>query len=179
MLILNCCHTHGTSNAFIDEMLHLLKMSILPQPNTLFKNEYGASSTLKKLGLGYDVIHACPKGHMLYRGQYENEQSCQKCWATQFKVVGKSLVPQKVLKHFPLIPRLKRMYSTPMQASLMTWHVNNKSGDGLVQHATDSMQWQFIDEKWLDFAQEPHNIRLGLATNGINPMLKKCSTWNT
>jgi len=89
---------------------------------------------------------------MLYCGQYENEQSCQKCRATQFKVVGKSLVPQKVLKHFPLIPRLKRMYNTPMQTSLMTWHVSNKSGDKLVQHAADSMQWQFIDEKWPNFA---------------------------
>ncbi len=152
MLILNCCCIHGTSNAFINEMLHLLKMNIFPQPNTLLKNEYQTSSTLKKLGLAHDVIHACPQGHMLYHGQYENEQSCQKCGASQFKVVGKSLVPQKVLRHFPLIPRLRRMYITPMQTSLMTWHVNNRSGDKLVQHVANSMQWQFIDEKWLDFA---------------------------
>ncbi len=38
------------------------------------------------------------------------------------------------------------MYSTPGQASLMTWHVNNRSGDGMVHHATDSKQWRFIDE---------------------------------
>jgi len=44
LLILNCCCTHGTSNLFINEMLHLLKMSILPQPNTLPKNEYQTSS---------------------------------------------------------------------------------------------------------------------------------------
>jgi hypothetical protein len=54
----------------------------------------------------------------------------------------------------------------------MTWHVSNKSGDKLISHATDSMQWQFINEKWPDFAQEPRNIRLGLATNGINPFAK-------
>jgi hypothetical protein len=30
------------------------------------------------------------------------------------------------------------MYSTPGQASLMIWHVNNKSGDGMVRHATNS-----------------------------------------
>ncbi len=45
LLILNCCRTHGTSNLFINEMLHLLKMSILPQPNIFPKNEYQASST--------------------------------------------------------------------------------------------------------------------------------------
>ncbi len=45
LFILNCCRTHGTSNAFINEMLHLLKMNILPQPNTLPENEYQTSST--------------------------------------------------------------------------------------------------------------------------------------
>ncbi len=114
MLILNCCHIHGTSNVLINEMLHLLKTNILPQPNTLHENENQASSTFKKLGLAYDVIHACPKGHMLYCGQYENEQNYQKCGAARFKVVGKLVVPQKVLRHFPLIPRLRRMYNTPM-----------------------------------------------------------------
>jgi len=39
------------------------------------------------------------------------------------------------------------MYNTPMQTSLMIWHASNKSGDGLVQHVADLMQWQFIDEK--------------------------------
>jgi hypothetical protein len=73
LLILNCCHTHGTSNAFIDEMLHLLKMNLLPQPNTLPSNEYETSNTLKKLGLAYNVIHAYPKAHMLFCGQYQND----------------------------------------------------------------------------------------------------------
>jgi len=71
------------------------------------------------------------------------------------------------------------MYSTPRQASLMTWHINNRSGDGMVRHATDSKQWHFIDEKWPDFASEPCNIRLGLATDGINPFVEKHSTWST
>ncbi len=61
----------------------------------------------------------------------------------------------------------------------MTWHVSNKSGDRLVQHATNSMQWQFIDEKWPNFAQESRNIHLGLAIDVINMFAKKCSTWNT
>jgi hypothetical protein len=53
-------------------MLHPLKMNILPLPS----NEYEASNTLKKLGFAYNVIHGCPKGHMLFRGQYENDQNC-------------------------------------------------------------------------------------------------------
>jgi hypothetical protein len=147
LFILNCCRTQGTSNAFINEMLHLLKMNILPQPNTLPSNEYEASNILKKLRLAYNVIHVCPKGHMLFRGQYENDQNCPQCRLARYKLVGKSFVPHKVLRHFPIIPRLKRMYSTPKQASLMTWHINNRSGDGMVCHAVNFKQWRFIDEK--------------------------------
>jgi hypothetical protein len=97
LFILNCCRTHGTSNAFINEMLHLLKMSILPQPNTLPSNEYKTSNILKKLGLAYNIIHACPKGHMVFCGQYENDQNCPQCELARYKLVGKSLVPQKNL----------------------------------------------------------------------------------
>jgi hypothetical protein len=83
LLPLNCCRTHGTSNAFINEMLHLLKMSILPQPNTLPSNEYKTLNTLKKIGFAYNVIHACPKGHMLLHGQYENDQNYPQCRLSQ------------------------------------------------------------------------------------------------
>jgi hypothetical protein len=60
LLILNYYRIHSISNTFINEMLHLLKMSIFPQSNTFPENEYQASSILKKFGLAYDVIHACP-----------------------------------------------------------------------------------------------------------------------
>ncbi len=102
-------------------------MSILPQPNTLPSNEHEASKLLQKLGLAYKVIHACPKGQMLLCGFHENDQNCHKYKANRFKAVGTSLVPQKVLRHFPIIPRLKWMYNTLGQASLMTWHVKNRS----------------------------------------------------
>jgi hypothetical protein len=71
------------------------------------------------------------------------------------------------------------MYNTIGQASLMTWHVKNRSSDGMVRHAADSCQWQFIDEKWPEFASEACNIRLGLAIDGINPFAEKRSTWST
>jgi len=40
LLIMNCCHTHGTSNTFIFEMLGLLKKNILFNPNTLRSLEH-------------------------------------------------------------------------------------------------------------------------------------------
>jgi hypothetical protein len=32
---------------------------------------------------------------------------------------------------------------------------------------------------WPEFAVEPHNARLGFATNGINPFGVQSSTWST
>lgn len=75
----------------------------------------------------------------------------------------------KVLRQFPLIPCLQRMYNTLAQAKLMVWHWHNCSKDGLVQHAPYSHQWKFINNRWLVFAQEAINVRLGLATDGVNP----------
>jgi hypothetical protein len=79
LVILNCCHTHGASNAFITKLLGLLKKNILPTPNTLPSSEYEASSTLKRLGPTYDVIDVCPKGCMLFWGEHVNAKQCIKC----------------------------------------------------------------------------------------------------
>ncbi len=50
----------------------------------------------------------------------------------RYKMVGKSKVANKMLRHFPLGPRLQQMYSTLAQAKLMVWHLNNQSVGGLV-----------------------------------------------
>jgi len=44
-----------------------------------------------------------------------------------------------------------------------------KKSDGLLQHAADSPQWKKIDSLFLEFGNDPRNLRLGLATNGMNP----------
>jgi hypothetical protein len=49
------------------------------------------------------------------------------------------------------------MFNILKQTSLMTWHLDNQSVNGLVWHAANSKQWKFIDEKWPNFTQEPCN----------------------
>ncbi len=46
LFIMNCCHTRGTSNIFIFEMLGLLKKSILPNPNTLPSSKHKVFKTM-------------------------------------------------------------------------------------------------------------------------------------
>jgi hypothetical protein len=85
-------------------------------------------------------------------------------------------VARKVLRHFPFVPRLAHMYNTLNQAELMVWHHHNCSQDGLVQHATDSHQWNFVKAHWPNFTMEFCNVRLGPATNGVNPFgVQRCN----
>jgi hypothetical protein len=61
----------------------------------------------------------------------------------------------------------------------MTWHSQNKSTNGKVRHVPDSKAWAHIDRTWLEFGGEPKNVRLGLATNGVNPFGEKSNAWST
>ena len=40
-------------------------------------------------------------------------------------------------------------------------------------------QWRFVDEHLEDFWEEHQSVRLGLATDGVNPFSIKRSTWST
>lgn len=41
--------------------------------------------------------------------------------------------------------------------------------DRNIHHVDDSLKWKKIDSLFLDFCHEPRNLRLGLATGGMNP----------
>ena len=180
LIILNLCRTHGTSNSFISDLFKILAYSILPVVNTLPTSEYAASKRLKMMGLAYDAIHCCQNNCMLFRGPGDVDlENCRVCQAPRFKRTGDSKVPVKVLRHFPLIPRLQRMFQTPIQAAFQTYHWLKRSTDGMQRMAADSRQWALIDEEYPDFASEHRNIRLGLATDGVNPFGIKRSTWST
>ncbi len=43
----------------------------------------------------------------------------------------------------------------------MTWHSQNRSMDGKVQHVHDSRAWEHIDATFLNFANEPKKYKVG------------------
>ena len=63
----------------------------------------------------------------------------------------------------------------------MQWHARIKSKeDGVLRHPTDGKAWKHFDTIYPDFAKEPRNVRLGLASDGFNPfgtMSTSYSTW--
>ncbi|GJS29930.1 reverse transcriptase domain-containing protein [Tanacetum coccineum] len=134
---------------------------------------YAIQKTFKMIGLGYESIHACVNNCFLFRGEdNKDKQFCLMCNMSRWKdsnTPGKK-VPKKVLHYFPIIPRLQHLYKSSHTAKEMTWHATgNCMEPGKMQHPVDGRAWKNFDTKYLDFAQEPRNVRLGLAADGFNP----------
>ncbi|KAG8493493.1 hypothetical protein CXB51_010896 [Gossypium anomalum] len=147
---------------------------------------------IKDLGLGYDKIHSCPNDCMLYWGDQKNQQSCHLCGKSRWMNSNTEDVntdeggaqlrkkPVKVLRYFPLILRLQRLFMSSKTAESMTWHNDQWTDDGLLKHPADSLAWKSFDSKFPSFASDPRNVRLGLAADGFNPfkiMSTSYSTW--
>lgn len=157
----------------------LLK-KILPSGNRMPNSRSDARSLVTSLGLDYNCIHACPNDCVLYRGAHIDATHCPICGEARYKrsVVGEQ-TPCKVLRHFPIIPRIQHMYRSKSIAELMTWHATHRSTDGKMRIPADSLAWQHIEEKWPEFKDDPHHMRLGLGTDGVNPFGLRSTSWST
>ncbi|XP_073119967.1 uncharacterized protein [Henckelia pumila] len=88
-------------------------------------------------------------------------------------------IPKKVMRYFPLTPRLKRLYSSRHTARDMRWHdAERLKDDGVLRHPADGSAWKMFDEKFPTFAMDPRNVRLGLATDGFNPFGSMSTTYS-
>jgi len=141
------------------------------------------------IGIEYQKIHASPNDCILYRKEFEGLHKCPRCGLSRYKVKDddreeddmKKGPPAKVLWYLPIIPRLKRFYANVNDAKSLTWHANGRRCDGLLRHVVDSPQWKKIDSLYSEFGSHPRNLRLGLATDGMNPysnLSKKHSSWS-
>jgi len=149
---------------------------------------YEAKKILCPMGMEYQKIHACPNDCILYRKEFETLTKCPRCGVSRFKVKDDDMdednmkkgPPAKVLWYLPIIPRFKRLFANVNDAKNLVWHANGRKSDGLLRHAADSPQWKKIDTLYPQFGSDPRNLRLGLATDGMNPygnLSSKHSSW--
>jgi len=61
------------------------------------------------------------------------------------------------------------LFANGDNAKDLTWHANGRNNDEMIRHPVDSSQWKKIDHLYPGFDKEERNLRLGLATNGMNP----------
>ncbi|KAK9193548.1 hypothetical protein WN944_004245 [Citrus x changshan-huyou] len=153
------------------DMLQILEKAF-PACANILASHYDAKNMLRDLGLGYETIHVCKYDCALFWKEYEGRDHCPECGESRYKNNdGKcEKIPQKVLRYFPLKPRLKRLFMSKHTAVDMRWHKEKRIDmDGVLRHPVDAEGWKDFDKKHRWLAQEPRNVRLGLATNGFNP----------
>ncbi|CAN6180503.1 unnamed protein product [Urochloa humidicola] len=133
-----------------------------------------AKNLVCAMGLGYVSIHVCPKNCVLFRKEHAKKDECPVCGESRWKDKdGKKKIPQKVLRHFPLIPRLKRLFASKDTAEEVKWHkVKRKPVGNELSHPADGEAWKAFDREFEWFEKDARNIRLGLATDGFNPFGK-------
>jgi hypothetical protein len=93
-----------------------------PEGNALSKAYNEAKNLLKELGLGYELIHACCNNCVVFRKRYAHLDKCPVCGLSRWKDEERKKIPQNVLMHFSLAPRLKRLFATKEASLLAQWH---------------------------------------------------------
>ncbi|XP_050280987.1 uncharacterized protein LOC126721937 [Quercus robur] len=155
------------------------------------KDHYEAKEIVRDLGFNYEKIHTCPNDCILFWKDNVNLEACPCCKESRWKmneasVTGNNALSNKgkkkaakILRWFPLKPRLQRLFLSPDLASSMKWHVNGHIDDGVMRHPANPDAWKMFDTTYLQFSSEPHNVRLGLAANGFNLFGIMSTTHNT
>ena len=181
---------HGITESGFGDLLELIREAF-PQARVPLSFN-AAKAIIKDLGLDYQRIHACPNDCMIYWGVNEKEDACRTCGVSRWIIVEKkgagennlekviSKVPAKVMRYFPLKPRLQRMFMSKEYSELMIWHAVGRKTDGKLRHPADAEAWKTLDAKYPMFSSEKRNIRLGVAADGFSPfrtMNTLHSTW--
>lgn len=115
----------------------LLKLERQGYGANLPTSYYEAKKLIKDLGLDYCKIDACKNDCILYWKEYENLNKCPTCDLSRWKVEKESSskgvkVPRKVLRYFPLKPRLQRLYMSRKTAKDMRWHKERDNNETLM-----------------------------------------------
>jgi hypothetical protein len=141
-----------------------------------------AKKYLGELGLGYENIHVCRNNCVLFQKRYEKDNVCPVCKTSRWQDETRSKkVPHKVLRHFPLLPRLKRIYASKRTSEETQWHKKMRTPvNNVMSHPADGEAWKEFDRREPTFVAGLRSLRLALATNGFNPfgnMSTRYSMW--
>ncbi|XP_074328065.1 uncharacterized protein LOC141665977 [Apium graveolens] len=162
---------HGFSEVAFSDLLDLIKEAL---PNINVSSSFNSAKVMiKDLGLDYQKIHACPNDCMLFWAENEGLDIYKKYKTSRWKVVedknepnmniSKSKehkIPAKVLRYFPLKPRLQRMFLSSDYSGSLTWHALARKKDGNLRHPADDQGWKLLDTKYPEFRAEMRNLEV-------------------
>jgi len=196
----DCCSTHSELSVamkllsiksdynmpqnYFNEIVHLMK-DMCP-PNNRMLNSYGQTKKVAKdLSNVVILIDCCRKGCMLFLKDDANLDARKFCghsrWKRQMSQErNQNPLPYSRTHYMPLKPRLQNLYASRSTVEHMRWHYEHRREDGILCHPSDGATWKYFDNKYLDFAAGPQNVRLNLCANEFNPYtlsLRSYSIW--
>ncbi|XP_021826603.1 uncharacterized protein LOC110767383, partial [Prunus avium] len=178
----------GWTDKSVTLLLSFLKEAF-PNGVELPDSYYEAQKITVELDFTYKTWDACPNNCMLFRDEDEKLEKCDICQESRYEQLEGEYgniqnldrkIPAKQARYFPLKRRLQRLFMSSKTASLMKWHTEERTNDGVLRHPADTAAWKTFDEKNPYFASDSRNVRLGLASDGFNPfrtMSINHSTW--
>jgi len=152
---------YGISNAALEAILNLFS-KFLPEGHCLPDSLDKVQRVVRDLGLDYVKIHACKNDCVLFFKEYASLETCPICKESRWRVVEKTCdndsadgattvkkrLPVKILRYFPLIPRLQRMYMSKRTLEELQWHKKELVNDGKMHHPADSLAWKHVDKEY-------------------------------
>ena len=60
----------------------------------------------------------------------------------------------------------------------MDFHAKNIIQDDVLRMHADGSAFRYIEDKWPIFKEEPRNVKISLAADGVNPFGELCSTYS-
>jgi hypothetical protein len=181
----------GVSSTAFSTILEFINQLLPDDGGALPVNTYEANKYLRGMGLGYEKIPACCNDCILFWKGNKDLDSYVKCgqsrWNDEIEldddgqpISSTKRKPVKVLRWFPIIPRLQRLFMSQHTAPHMRWHADGHTNDGVLRHPADGEAWKAFDNLYPDFSADSRNVRLGLMLDGFNTfgnMSTSHSTW--
>ena len=59
----------------------------------------------------------------------------------------------------------------------MDYHARSRSQDDVIRMPVDGSAFRYMEEKWPHFKEEPRNLRISLALDGVNPFAQMKSIY--
>ena len=92
---------------------------------------------------------------MCYLERHAELDNCPVCDASRWKDPERKKVPAKVLRHFPLVPRLQRLFVSKKRSKEARWHkLKRKYNEKEMTHPADGKAWEDFDNCWPNFAED-------------------------
>ncbi|KAG8363818.1 hypothetical protein BUALT_Bualt19G0061800 [Buddleja alternifolia] len=116
-----------------------------------------------------DATQSLPKPYYEVH-KHENDAFCHVCKASRYAQAENDSIneddsstkfkkiPAKVLRYFPLKPRLQRIFMSSKTSSFMRWHQDDRTKDGCMRHPSDSPLSHDFDRQHPDFSKYARNV---------------------